>query len=356
MKFIKTRIEKLRNQFEKAKIEALIVSLEENRNYLSGFNAEDNGINETAGFLFISYDKLLLATDPRFTIQAEKEAPSYKILTFQNGVLKNIKEILKLLNVKKVGFEALRFSVAQYEAIKKEIDASDIELIKTYNLVEDIRAIKDEEEIENIKRACNKTKVAFEKLKKKIVHNKSEKEIAWELEKIIKQDGDTTSFSSIVAFGENSALPHHTPSNKRIDKDNIPLLFDFGVKFNGYCADMTRTIIKKKDEKFSKIYDIVFTAQQKAIDAVKEGMKASEIDKVARDYIAEKGFGDNFLHSLGHGVGLVVHEKPSISRLNDTILKENMVITIEPGIYIKGWGGIRIEDIVVVKKNGAEIL
>ena len=349
------KIKNLRKSFEKNNIDALMVLNEENRKYLSGFNAEDSSFVETAGVLFISHNALILATDSRFTTQAEQEAPLYKTLTYKKSFIKNINEIVKELKIKRLGFEANRLSVFQYEEIKKEI--KEIEFIKTENLTENLRAIKNSAEIEKIKRAIQISETSFREIEPFLTEGESEKKVAWEFEKRVREKGGQLAFPTIVAFGENASMPHYLSSNTKISKKTLPLLFDFGVKFNEYCSDTTRTLtLNKNSSTFKKIYNTVLTAQKKAIDAIASGKKASEIDKVARDYISSKGYGDNFLHSLGHGVGLAVHEQPTISSLNNSILKENMIITIEPGIYIKNWGGIRIEDIVLVKKNGAEVL
>ena len=198
---------------------------------------------------------------------------------------------------------------------------------------------------------------SFLKVKKLIKEGMTEKEAAWAFEKLMRENGaDSLSFDVIMASGENSALPHAIPGNRKINR-NEPLLFDFGVRLDGYCSDTSRTLIMgKSTDEFEKVYSIVFQAQKMAVELIKPGIKASKVDKIARDYIDNTEYKGKFGHGLGHGVGIVIHEAPRLSKFDDTILEPGMIVTVEPGIYVPGWGGIRLENMIEVTENGANVL
>ena len=220
------------------------------------------------------------------------------------------------------------------------------------------RLVKKEKEIENIKKAIEISDIAFSETLKIVKVGISEKEIAAHLEYVQRKLGaDNRSFDTIVASGYRSALPHGVASDKKVGMNEL-VTTDFGAYYNGYVSDMTRTFFVGNEisDKQKEIYDIVLEANKMAIKQVKAGMRCSDLDKVARDFIASKGYGDNFGHGLGHGIGLEIHEAPTVSPLGDIILEENMLITIEPGIYLDGFSGVRIEDDVIVKKDGCEVL
>ena len=221
-----------------------------------------------------------------------------------------------------------------------------------------MRLIKKDYEIENIKKATEISDIAFAETIKIVKAGMSEKDVAAHLEYIQRNLGaEDKSFNTIVASGYRSALPHGVASDKKIGNNEL-VTTDFGAYYNGYVSDVTRTFFvgDKIEDKQREIYNIVLEANLLAIKHVKAGMKGSELDKIARDYIAGKGYGDNFGHGLGHGIGLEIHEAPTVSPLGDIVLEENMLITIEPGIYIEGYGGVRIEDDVIVKKDGCVVL
>ena len=355
------RISQLRKQISKQQIDTFLILIEENRRYLSGFTGEDTQFDESAGALIITQEELILATDSRFELQAKDEAPLYDVVCYKKGLIKELPAILKQLKAKRLGFEGTRMPYNQYVKINKEILSENlsIKLVETTSMVEDLRLIKDNAEIEAIRKAIEIAEsdfISFVRWLKTGIH---ETDAAWELEKRIRTAGaQALSFPVISAFGKDSALPHAIPGTQTL-KENIPLLFDWGAKFNGYCSDMTRTVtMGKPDVFFKKIFTIVYDAQQKAIDAIKPGVSSKKIDDIARNYITSKGFKENFGHGLGHGVGMAVHESPAISPLDekDIIIKENMIFTVEPGIYIPDWGGIRLENMILVTPNGAEVL
>ncbi len=358
---VSRRISQLRKQISKQQIDTFLVLIEENRRYLSGYTGEDTQFDESAGVLIITRDELILATDSRFVLQAQKEAPLYDVVCYKKGLVKELPAILKQLKTKRLGIEGLRMSYNQYVKIVQELELQNlaVKFIDTVHLVEDLREIKDDHEIKAIRMAVEVAECDFQPFLQQLKIGASETDAAWELEKKMKTAGaQALSFPVISAFGKNSALPHAIPGNRTLNA-NEPVLFDWGAKLNGYCSDMTRTVtMGKPDEQFTKIFTIVYDAQQKAIEAIRPGASSKSIDDIARNHIANKGFNDFFGHGLGHGVGLAVHEPPSISPLieKDITIKENMVFTVEPGIYLPDWGGIRLENMVLVTKDGVQVL
>ena len=356
---IENRIDKLRKAILQKGIDGLLVLVEENRRYLSGYTGEDTQFDESAGALLITEKDLLLATDSRFEIQAAEEAPLFEIVCYKKGLANELPSILRKLDIKRLGFESIRLSYMQHAKISDALkeDNLGVDLVAVENLVENLRLIKDEDEIRAMKKALSISEAVFIKVSEIIMPGMTEKEAAWLIEKGLRENGaDALAFPVICASGPNSAMPHAIPGNRRCSKGE-PILFDWGAKLNGYCSDISRTILLgKPDETFIKVYSAVLKAQQKAIASIKPGMNSKDVDAVARGHIEDMGFKGRFGHGLGHGVGLAVHEPPSVSSLSDNILEPQMVFTVEPGIYIPGWGGVRIENMVVVRENGAEVL
>jgi len=359
-KAIENRVLKLRKSLSEKHFDTFMILIGENRRYLSGFTAEDTGFDESAGALFITSQKLILATDSRYTLQAEQEAPGYEIFCYKKGLANELPDILRSLETKKLGFESKRLSYIQYNQITKQLlsNGLNILLTGTEDIVENLRVKKEKEEIKNTR---NSLFIAESTFKNFITNNSilgmTEKEVAWAMEKGMREAGaESISFPVIVASGPNSALPHAIPGNRKINKVE-PVLFDWGAKVNGYCSDISRTILTgKPDDTFIKVYETVLNAQRMATDAIKPGVSSRTIDKIARDYIDKMGFKGKFGHGLGHGTGLAIHEYPGLNPNKNTILEKDMVFTIEPGIYIPGWGGVRLENMVVVRENGAEVL
>ena len=360
---METRIEKrlvrLKESLYKKNLNALMILTEENRRYLSGFTGGDGNFDESAGALFITDTELILATDSRFELQAINEAQDYEIYCYKKGLIEEFPNIMKMLKIKRIGFESNRMSYIQFRKISEKIDSEKLQLklVETENIVENIRMIKEPSEIKEIKKALLIAESVFTNFSDSISNGMKEKEAAWAVEKAIREAGaDALSFPTIVASGPNSALPHATPGN-RIFKKGEPILFDWGAKLNGYCSDISRTIvIGKADDKFKRVYQTVLKAQAKAISAIRPGISSKAADKIARNHIDESEFKDKFGHGLGHGVGLSIHELPRISPLKDIKLEKGMVFTVEPGIYIPGWGGVRLENMVVVREGGVEVL
>lgn len=353
------RLKKLRKLMSKNKIGTLIISHPINRRYLSGFEIEDPQIGESSGVLLVSQGEAILATDPRYAEIAKEEAQNWDIYIYKQDFFEEISEILKNMP-SPLGFEALHLTYYAYQRLKETIKkkGSPLKIIPTKGLVEGLRKIKEATEITIIKEAIEMTEQIFMELKTFLKPGLTEKDVAWHIEVQIRQNLNAEfSFSPIVASGHNAAIPHAVPTPKRL-KPKEPIIIDFGVRWKGYCADMTRTFyLGEPDAKFKEIYNLVLEAQNLAISQIKKGLKTYQVDAMARDFLKEKGYANFFLHSLGHGVGLLVHEAPSLSpRRPGEMLETNMVATIEPGLYLSGWGGVRIEDMVVFRENGCERL
>ena len=347
------RLNRLVAQFPEKELDALLISAPENRRYLSGFTG-------SAGYLFISSERAVLVTDSRYTEQATNQAPDFQVMQVRGGwdwFLEQLKET----GVKRVGFESRDMTVATYNslvgAVKDDSALSQVSMIATAEMPEEGRVFKDQRELALLQRAIDASDAAMEAVCPNITAGMTEREVAWRMEMAMRDFGaDGISFDTIVASGPNGAMAHHRPSDRAIQAGE-PIVIDMGAIVEGYCSDITRTVVVgEPDETFHKIYDIVLGAQLTAINTVRPGMTGEDCDDLSRAVIAEAGYGDNFGHSLGHGVGLAVHENPRVSPRSPDKLEPNMVFTVEPGIYLTGWGGIRIEDIVVLGDDGAKVL
>ncbi len=356
---IESRIRTLRQVLAEKQIDALLVSIDENRRYLSGFTGEDHQFDESAGVLLINADHLILATDSRFEIQAAKESPQYEVLIYRKGLAKELPALTRRLNIRRLGVESVRISVKQFETLKEELsaDGSMVELIPLDDVVEQFRLIKTSQEIDLSRKALILAENVYTRVVRTLKPGMTEKQIAWAMESGMREAGaDGLSFPVIVAAGPNSALPHAIPTDRPICRGE-PILFDWGARLNGYCSDTSRTVILgDPDEQFLQVFETVLEAQRMAIQALCEGASSKAVDAVARDFIASKGYGDNFGHGLGHGTGLAVHEGPRLSPLKETVLKAGMLVTVEPGIYLPQWGGVRIENMVAVGPDGPIVL
>ncbi len=347
------RLDRLTARFPEKELDALLISAPENRRYLSGFTG-------SAGYLFITPERAVLVTDSRYTEQATNQAPDFQVIQVRGGwdwLLEQMKET----GVKRVGFESRNMTVATYDsligAIKDDSALNQVSMIATAEIPEEGRVFKDQRELAMLQRAIDASDSAMEAVCPTIMVGMTEREVAWRMEMAMRDFGaDGISFDTIVASGPNGAMAHHRPSD-RVIQEGEPIVIDMGAIVEGYCSDITRTVVVgEPDETFNKIYDIVLGAQLTAINMVKPGMTGEDCDDLSRAVIAEAGYGDNFGHSLGHGVGLAVHENPRVSPRSPDKLEPNMVFTVEPGIYLTGWGGIRIEDIVVLGDDGAKVL
>lgn len=352
------RIKKLQTKLKQKKIDAFLVSQPENRRYLTGYRGGDHGIGETSGVLIIpSSGPIYLLTDFRYQIQAEKDVPWATVLIYKKGILKLLYKLLPDLKVKKLGFESHYTLHSFAKEMKENLRKKGITLTATIGYIEKMRVIKDEDEIDIIRTSVHLNEEVFQEIFPTISQMQSEREVALAIEMLMHRKGaESTSFDSIVASGKNGALPHAVPGNSNI-KSNKSLTIDMGLILNGYCSDMTRNFVPgKATKKYIKLHRLVRKAQLAGMAEVRDGVKGKDVDKAARSIIAAAGYGSCFGHGLGHGVGLAVHEEPRLSPLAGKKLKEGMIVTVEPGIYIPGWGGIRLENMLVVRKNGSEIL
>lgn len=336
MRYVNDRIERLLKNFTDG--EAVFVSGYPNIFYYSGFTSED-------AWLIITESKRIIATDSRYFVQARLEAPEFDIFDIDKGWEKLFAEISN----DKIAFEENKMSFGEYQRLKEK---SGKRFVAAQEKIDRQRRVKDEHEIECIRDAEEIGDAAFSHILTFIKAGMTEKEVALELEYFMKKQGASAmSFPTIAASGVRSAMPHGVASDKIIEKGDL-LTLDFGCVFNGYCSDMTRTVgIGSLNLKQIEIYNTVLKAQSAAVVGIHEGISCFDADKLARDIITEAGYGENFGHSLGHSVGVEIHEKPLFSKKSKDILEEGNVLSVEPGIYIDGFGGVRIEDLIAVK-NG----
>jgi len=329
---------------------ALVVSQPDNRRYLTGFTG-------SAGVVLVSADRAMLLTDSRYYGQAEREAPDFSLERVGYRVFERLSEVLGELDLKRVGFEADAVTVSELERLRGL--APEVEWRATSGLVERHRAIKSEAEIGTIRCAAAIADAAMAHAAAVLRPGISELALAWEIEVFMREHGaEGLAFDTIVAAGENGALPHHHPSQRRIEAGE-PVVVDIGARVDGYNSDLTRTFAlgPVRDPEFETVYAIVAEANRTATRGIRAGLTGADADRLARDVIDAAGYGDFFGHGLGHGVGLQIHEGPRLSFLADEHpLGAGMVITIEPGIYLPGRFGVRIEDLVVVRDNGVEVL
>lgn len=344
------RIDNIRKVLKSQKLDGLLISSTANIFYLTGYS--NFSLEERECYLLITNKKQYLLTDGRYIEAVKRSIPHFEHIEITDKLSYEevLKNFLKSHKINVLGIEEGDLRVSEYKKIKKIFK-------KIINVdLNNLRIIKEELEIESIKKACRLTDKGVEDILKKFKPKVSEKEIAWEFEKLIKENGGELSFDTIIAFGENSAIPHHQTSVRKLKKGDY-VLIDCGSKVEGYCSDMTRTyVFGKPSDKQKYIHQTVLKSQQKAIDYINEqlengkevsGLKA---DKVAREYIKTLGF-EPYSHGLGHGTGVLIHEPPRLSPKSKDVLKEGMVFSIEPGIYIPGFGGVRIEDLFVIKNN-----
>lgn len=338
------RIQTLRNRLAGQNIQGMIVANPINVKYLTGIDAE--------GILLITRKENIYITDSRYM-----EYVNSVLTPFDEIILDNVKNIVKddyenfFMFCENVGFEENYLTYAKY---KESMQKYKVNLVEAENIITQIRSIKDEEEKENIRKACKITDECFEMLLKYIKPGMTEKQIAKRIERYYDENAEGISFSPIVASGENSSKPHAIPSDRVINQNDI-ITIDMGCKVNGYCSDMTRTIfVGNPTPEQQKIYDLVLKNQENVLKNMKDGANIKTLVQSVESDFKVNGF--DLIHALGHGVGMEIHEKPFFQKVNDSFLKENMVVTDEPGIYITGNFGVRIEDTVLVTKQGAMVL
>ncbi|HKZ21667.1 MAG TPA: Xaa-Pro peptidase family protein [candidate division Zixibacteria bacterium] len=348
------RISKVLSSLEKEGLDALLVAKPTNLRYLCGYTGSN-------GLLLITPKEKVFITDFRYKDQVQQEIPrngisNFKIIIGERDIFTELPKInsLKRKNLR-LGFEGNNVTYQMYQKLRALLPQ--VLLVSTENLVEKIAAKKEKVEIQKIKKAVKITDTVFHNILDMLKPGVKENEIAVELEYQLKKEGaEGIAFEPIVASGVRSAMPHGRASEKKIKKNEFVTL-DFGAIVDGYVSDLTRTVVVgKANSRQKQIYNIVGSAQKKGITSLKSGKPCKEVDQIVRNYIREKCFGPNFGHGTGHGIGLQVHELPTLNSRSSDTLEENMVVTVEPGIYISGWGGVRIEDDVLVTNNGPLVL
>lgn len=334
--------------FKKEKVDSLLLTSLDDIFYLTGFTGSDAS-------MIVYKNGICFFCDFRYKIQAGEEVKNTEIIIYKDK-FKDIRSFADNKGLKRIGFDPKSLTYETFQKYKKGF-SSFAELVPVKKGLSSLRAVKTDEEIEKIKKAVYISSRSFRQTLKYLKEGVSERFLSLKFEfNARKQGADRLSFDTIVASGERGSLPHGKPSGKLIRKNEL-ITFDFGIISKGYCSDETVTVLLGRGNKKQKeIYLIVYDAQRYAIDKIRHGVPLKDVDKAARSFIEKKGYGKYFGHGLGHGVGIKVHEEPVVSYKSRGICKENMVFTVEPGIYIPDWGGVRIEDMIVVKKKGCEKL
>jgi len=333
----------------KKRYDGFIVSNPVNVTYLTGFRSAD-------GYLLLTKDKVIYFTNFIYFNEAKKNT-NWEVKACGKNLFKSVTDYIRHKKLKNIAFEGRDMPFAEYSFINDILIKKNIKLSPEVGIVEDLRIVKDKLEITKIKKAAAISFEAFKFIDEIYSLKMSERDIFIEVERFLKVRGDNeVAFSPIVAIDKNAAIPHHSASSHRVNKNGM-LLIDLGAKYQAYCADLTRVFfLGKMHVHLKKIHDVVLKAHDLAIKSIKDGVRACDVDKVARSFIEKKGFGKFFGHGLGHGVGLCVHEGPYISPKNEQILKSGMVITIEPAIYLPNKFGVRLEDMVIVGSKKGEVI
>lgn len=340
-------LEQIRQKLQENNCDVFITNNRVNRRYLTKFTG-------SAGLVWISATDNILITDFRYTEQAQQQSPDWQIIQQEPTLIETMQRLVDQHQVKRIAYESDHVTVDQLTQWQEKLP---VEFVPTKNWVLQLRMIKTEDEIAKIAKAASIADQALAELLPRIKPGMKEKELAFELEFTMRRLGaEGVSFDPIVGSGPQGALPHAVPGDREFQYGDF-IVLDFGCVYEGYCSDMTRTLLMgQPTEKHLEIYNLVLEAQLKALAAVKPGVTGKQVDQIARDIIAGAGYGECFGHGLGHGVGLEIHEDPRLSQFGEDILVPGMIVTVEPGVYLPGWGGVRIEDLVVVTENGCRIL
>jgi Xaa-Pro aminopeptidase len=344
------RRKKLRELIRKANADALLVTNFKNVTYLTGFTGDDS-------YLLVTLNGETLITDPRYTTQLADECPGLPLEVREPGVkmLTAVTRVVEAAKVGRLGIEGNSATVSLERSLTKA--APKAQHVVTENLVERLRIVKDKSEVDATRAACVQARRAFDVVRASLTADMTELDVAAELEYQARRFGaKSLSFPAIVAVGPRAALPHATPTQRKLGESDFTLI-DWGANSGLYMSDLTRIIVTGKiSPKLRKIYGVVLKAQLAAIDAIRPGVTCEQVDRVARKIITRAGFGKAFGHGLGHGTGLEIHEAPRLAVGQKAKLRPGMIVTVEPGIYVPGWGGVRIEDDVLVTRNGHEVL
>jgi Xaa-Pro aminopeptidase len=350
---IKDRLAKLIPLLKNNQVDAVLISQSKNRYYLSGFDGSD-------GYLLITPKAHIVATDFRYVEQVKRQSPDYALFEIKGRMSEWFPKLLDGLSIRRLGFESAATSFTQYQTLVEIIAkiTSAVELVPLENVVESLRAIKEPEEIAFIQTAAEIGDQAFEYVTERLTPGMTELQVAWMLESCMRESGSqSVPFEVIVGAGLNGALPHAQPSDQPIAA-HVPVVIDMGASYAGYSSDLTRTIcLGRTDASFTKIFGLVLKAQEAAINGIEAGMSGIQADALSRDIIKAAGYGDMFGHGLGHGVGLATHDPaPRLSYLSSDVMANGMVFSIEPGIYLPEWGGVRIEDLAMLENGKVKVL
>lgn len=344
------RLQRVLHFLEKEGLDAILVADRYNVRYFSDFTGD-------TAYLYISPKRRILMTDSRYTTWAKSEVTEFEILQIDENVSYDemVRRFVEEEQVQRLGFENSKMLYSDVISFQEKADK--VTWVPVDGRFDILRQIKDAKELECLRRAEAIGDAAFSHIVKTLSVGMTEQEAAWELEDAMRRNGaDGLSFESIVVFGERTAMPHAVPGKRKLENGEF-IIMDFGCLYEGYCSDMTRTVVMgKASDRQKHIYDTVLEAQLKALSVLRAGQRGCDVDAVARKVIADAGYGEYFGHGLGHAVGLFIHESPRLSPKDDTVLAENMIETVEPGIYIPDFGGVRIEDMVIVKNGGYENL
>lgn len=352
------RLQRVRQSMAARKLDAVVIRQPENRRYLSGYTATDHGIAETSGVLLIlRKGPNYLLTDFRFREQAENETDAFEVLLYSDDMLKLLQKLLFDHKLNSLGFESDYTLHSSAENLFDLGRTLSVDMVPLTGFVEHMRLVKSEEEIDCIRRSVRLNEQVFQHVFGSLKDTATELDIALEIEAEMRRHGaEGAAFATIVASGAATSLPHAVPGRRELAK-NAPVVIDMGLIHEGYCSDMTRSFaFGNADKKYTQLHRLVRQAQLAGMNAVRAGVSGREVDSAARQVLVNAGYGEYFGHALGHGVGIAVHEQPRVSSKNSKNLKPGMVITIEPGLYIPGWGGIRLENMVVVREDGCENL
>ncbi len=342
-----SRIQMLKQQLQQEKMDGIVITSTWNRRYISNFTG-------TAGTVFITQNQAYFITDFRYIEQAKKQCTGFQVIQQDRHAFTEIAKLVKEQKLKKLAFEKDHTTVSVFEMMQKMIPS---QLIGVSNWLEKQRCLKSEQEIQMIQKAAQIADEAFSYILKEIRPGITELEVSHMLDFKMRALGASgVSFDTIVASGIRSALPHGVASEKVIEIGDMVTL-DFGAYYQGYCSDITRTFaLGEPDAQLVEIYDVVLEAQKRGIACLKPGIEARDVDAITRTYITEKGYGEYFGHSTGHGIGLEIHELPTLSHATKQTLLPGMIVTVEPGIYVPQLGGVRIEDDVLITETGYQVL
>jgi Xaa-Pro aminopeptidase len=345
---VNPRLKKFVAEFEQQKIDAYLVTCETNITYLTQFNSSES-------WLLVFPNQIFYITDARYTLEAQQGLKGITVAEYNKSMMPKVFELMNQMKAHTLGFDARHMSLAKFRDMEKHCPA-DIKLVATPDTTENLRMIKEKGEVDLIRQALKLHHKAYAYLKTVVKPGVTEKQVLAKLENYVKKAGAGFSFPPIIASGPNSCYPHARVSDRKI-KNNEPVLLDIGIDILGYKSDLTRMFFLGKIPPLVKeVNDFVAESQQRAIKKIKPGIPAADVDYEARNFLEQHQLAKYFGHSLGHGVGLEIHESPRIAQTNSTILKEGMVFTVEPAVYLPNQFGIRIEDMVLVTAKGCEVL